>query len=332
MKALVTGGSGFLGFHLVTLLQKHGMEVRSFARKKQHVLPERGVECVSGNVTFEEEVDLAMRDGIDVVFHTAGKAGIGCQFDEYFSTNVLGTENVIKACKKYGVKYLIYTSSPSVVFNGKSFSGGDESLPYGNNYHWHYARTKAMAEKYVLGANGDELRTVAVRPHMIIGPGEPHFMPKIVARAQIGELKVVGDGQNVVDITMVENAAWAHFLAFKAIKEDDTACGKAYFIGQESPIRLWDFINDALEFIGIERVTSSVHLWKAYSLGFFYEKLYSAISFSKDPPMTRALAIALSKNHYFSHEAAKRDLGYEPIVSLAEGKQRMFKSLIDLIL
>ncbi|MDR1457598.1 MAG: NAD-dependent epimerase/dehydratase family protein [Puniceicoccales bacterium] len=331
MKALVTGGSGFLGFHLVSLLQEHGMEVCSLARREQYVLQERGVECLRCDISYEEEVDIAMRGDIDVVFHTAGKAGLGCNFKEYFNTNVVGTENVVNACLKYGIKYLVYTSSPSVVFDGKAFSGENENLPYGNKYHWCYARSKALGEQYVLAANGDALRTVVVRPHMILGPGDPHFMPKIIATANEGKLKIIGDGQNMVDVTLVENAAWAHFLAFKAIEKSDVACGKAYFIGQESPIRLWDFINDALEFIGIKRVTSHIPLWNAYILGYWYEKIYGLSTFRRDPPMTRALAIALSKNHYFSHEAARRDLGYEPIVLLNEGKDKLFKYLIDFL-
>jgi nucleoside-diphosphate-sugar epimerase len=329
VKALVTGGSGFLGFHLVSLLQEHGMEVRSLARREQYVLQERGVECVRCDVSYKDEVDVAMGGGIDVVFHAAGKAGLGCEVDDYFNTNVIGTENVINACKKHGIKYLIYTSSPSVVFNGRAFSGGNESLPYGRNYHWHYARTKAIGEKAILAANGDELRTVVVRPHMIIGPGDPHFMPRILAAAKEKKLKIVGNGQNMVDVTFVENAAWAHLLAFKAIENGGVACGKAYFIGQESPIRLWDFINDAIEFVGMKRITSRISLWKAYIMGYLYEKIYSFGVASKDPPMTRALAIALSKNHYFSHEAAKKDLDYEPIVLLDEGKDRVFKYLVD---
>ena len=266
MKALVTGGGGFLGRYLVQNLRMREMEVTILGRSPQPEIEAQGTKVYRGKIENYETVSDACQ-GQDVVFHVAAKAGIWGSWNCFFQPNVIGTRNVIKACKEWGITRLIYTSTPSVVFNGGSFEGADESLPYGRNWISHYAHTKAIAEAEVLAANRPEgLRTIALRPHLIWGIGDPHLIPRVVDRARAGKLRIIGNGHNRVDITHVENAARAHLLAFDALKKGD-AGGKAYFISQNQPVILWEWINSLLTRLEIRPVQKKVSLNKAYTVG-----------------------------------------------------------------
>ncbi|MDR1435420.1 MAG: NAD-dependent epimerase/dehydratase family protein [Puniceicoccales bacterium] len=317
MKVLVTGGGGFLGCHIVELLQKRGISVRAIGRRKQPVLEARGVEFIRGDISFKDDIDEAVR-GVDVVFHVAGRAKMDMNYSAYYNTHVIGTRNVVNACKQYGVQKLIFTSTPAVVFDGKDLSGADESLPYQPRYHWYYTQTKALAEKYVLDNNSPEFKTVALRPHLLLGEGDPHLMPKILKLVETGKLRIVGEGVNRVDITFVSNAAHAHLLAFDAL-ESGKACGKAYFIGQEKPIVLWEFINAIFEKLGLPAIDRKISFRRAYYWGMLSETFHKFFFRRRPPIMTRALAVALSKDHYFSHDRAREDLGYMPQITIEEG-------------
>jgi nucleoside-diphosphate-sugar epimerase len=317
MKVLVTGGGGFLGCHIVELLLKRGYLVRAVGRRPQPILEARGVEFVRGDISFRDDAEKAVQ-GVDAVFHTAGRASTDMNFQEYYNNHVDGTKNIVRACQKFGVSKLVHTSTPAVVFNGKDLSGGDETLPYQKKYHWYYSTTKAMAEEYVLKNNSDVLKTVAIRPHLILGEGDPHLMPVILRCVQEEKLKIVGKGENLVDITFVTNAAHAHILAFDAL-DTGKACGKAYFIGQERPVKLWEFINVILKHVGFPPVEKHISFRKAYFLGWFMEGFHRVFDQNSMPRMTRALAVALSKDHYFSQERAKNELGYEPQVTIEQG-------------
>ncbi|MDR3317389.1 MAG: NAD-dependent epimerase/dehydratase family protein [Puniceicoccales bacterium] len=325
MKVLVTGGGGFLGCHIVELLQRRGVTVRAMGRRQQPIFESRGVEFMRGDVSFREDVERAVC-GVDSVFHVAGRASLDMNYQAYYNTHVVGTKNIVQACKRYGVQSLVFTSTPAVVFNGGHFSGSDESLPYQPNYHWYYAQTKAIAEKCVLDNNSPELKTVAVRPHLLLGEGDPHLMPRILNYVCNKKLKIIGNGTNQVDITFVSNAAHAHMLAFDAL-QTGKACGKAYFIGQERPVVLWEFINDILKRLKLSPIEEKVSFGKAYRWGSMLEFFYRMFWRSSIPSMTRALAVALSKDHYFSHERAYRDLGYVPQITIENGLDSLVNSL-----
>lgn len=317
MRALVTGGGGFLGSHVVELLLERGYAVRSLGRSPQQALADKGVEVIRGDIVDAAAVDKAVA-GTDAVFHVAAKAGFWGDRDGYEKPNVIGTRNVLTACAKHGVTRLVYTSTPSVVFTGESFAGADESLPYGKNWLCHYPETKAVAEREVLAANGESLRTCAIRPHLIWGVGDPHIVPRIVARAREGKLRIVGDGTNRVDITHVKNAARAHLQAFDAL-ESGTTTGKAYFISQGEPVVLWDWINGLLERLGEPQITRKLPFAKAYKVGGVLEWVYRTFKLKGEPPMTRFLAIQFAHDHWYDISAARRDFGYEPEVSTEQG-------------
>ncbi len=326
MKALVTGGGGFLGRYVVKKLCERGAEVAILGRSPQPAIEAHGVKVYQGEIENFNSVKDACQ-GCDVVFHIAAKAGIWGSWKSFFQPNVIGTRNVVNACKEQGVTRLIYTSTPSVVFNGNSFEGADESLPYGCNWLSHYAHTKAIAEAEMLVANNDGgLRTIALRPHLLWGIGDPHLIPRIVARARGGKLRIIGNGRNRVDITHVDNAAHAHLLAFDAL-ENGNAGGRAYFISQDQPVVLWEWINELLTRLNIRPVEKRISLNKAYVLGMGFEGIYKISGLSSDPPMTRFLAVELAKNHFFNIAAARRDLGYEPAINIETGLNQLVEYL-----
>jgi 2-alkyl-3-oxoalkanoate reductase len=322
MKALVTGGGGFLGGVLVRRLLARGHEVRSYARGAYPELASQGVQVFQGDLADSDKLTTAVT-GCDVVFHVAAKAGIWGPYREYFQTNVVGTENVLVACRKAGVRRLVYTSSPSVVFTGADMAGVNESVPYPPQYHAAYPETKARAEQMVLHANGPELATVALRPHLIWGPGDPHLVPRLLSRARAGALRRVGHRDNLVDSVYVDNAADAHVLAAERLAPDSPLAGRAYFITNGEPLPLWNLINCILRAGGLPPVMRSISPAVAYAAGLVLEGVYAVFRLKGEPRMTRFLARELATAHWFDISAARRDLGYEPAVSIDEGMRRL---------
>lgn len=319
-KALVTGGGGFLGSAIVGLLRQRGVIVRSLARSRYPALDRLGVEQRVGDIADAAAVEQACT-GVDMVFHVAAKAGVWGPAEAYRQTNVHGTRQVIAACRRQGVGRLIYTSSPSVVFNGRDMEGVDESAPYAGQFLTSYPHTKALAEQMVRQAADARLRTVALRPHLIWGPGDNHLVPRIVRRAR--HLVCVGSGTNRVDTVYVDNAARAHLLAADRLAMDDAISGRAYFISQGEPIPLWDMVGAILAAAGLPPVRRRMSHAAARRMGAFLEGVYQLLHLPGEPPMTRFVADELAHAHWFDISAARRDLGYEPLVSTAEGLQRL---------
>lgn len=310
MKVLVTGGGGFLGRYVLKLLLARGDHCVSFQRTFHQDLQKHGVEVVTGSLTSREDVDRAMA-GCDAVIHIAAKAGVWGSRKLYWDVNVTGTKNVLESAKQSGVSAFVHTSTPSVVFNGGSFQGEDESLPYGCNWLCHYAESKAEAEALALSMDGDGFRVCALRPHLIWGIGDPHLVPKVLAMARSGKMQIVGDGGNRVDVTRVENAAKAHVQALDALQAGRCG-GKAYFLSQGEPVYLWEWINSLLTRLDLPRVEKCVSLKSAYRAGWVLEKLWSGLRLRGEPPMTRFVAVELAKDHWFSIERSRRDFGYNP--------------------
>lgn len=323
-KAFITGGNGFVGKAIVEQLLAQNIECKVIGRGRYPQLEKMGVECVQGNICDTALVKNCLRD-VDTVFHVAALAGIWGKWQDFYSTNVLGTRSIIEACKGR-VSSLVYTSTPSVVFNRKSLCGEDESLPYAQNFLCHYAKSKVMAEGELLAANSDELFTTAIRPHLVWGPGDPHLIPRLIESRQQNRLKKIGAGDNLVDISYVDNVAHAHLLVARDHRNQKNSVGKAYFISQGEPVNLWDWLNMVFERLDVEKVTKSVPLSVAYSLGALLEGYYKVSGKIGEPPMTRFVAEQLAKSHYFSIEQARKDIGYEPLVSTAEGLNRLVES------
>lgn len=319
MNILVTGGGGFLGMHLCRALLEQGHRIRVLGRGDYPELKRLGVECFKGDIQNYADCVKALEHQ-EVVFHTASKVAMWGRWQDFYQTNVIGTQNIVEAMKERGVLKLIYTSTPSVVFSNHDHlkAGPDTPYPALEEFQSRYAKSKAMAEQYVLSQHcPGKLLTVAIRPHLIFGPGDKNLIPRLVSKARKGRLRQVGDGKNWVDVIHVKNAVHAHLCAFDRLEHQSVIGGKAYFVGQEKPVLLWEFINRILAHHKVKPVCKSISFKKAYTLGSWAEKMYSFLNiYHSDPPMTRFVAMQLAMSHYFDHAPAKQELGYEPIIGL----------------
>lgn len=328
MKALVTGGGGFLGQAIVRGLLGRGAEVCSFSRSEHAGLQALGVRQIRGDVAEQAAIASAV-EGCDAVFHVAARPGIWGDYEDYHRANVTGTLNVIAACRQHGVPRLIYTSSPSVVFDGRDMQGVDESVRYPAHYEAHYPRTKALAEQAVLAANDAQLATVSLRPHLIWGAGDNHLLPRLVARANAGLLRRIGSRQNLIDTIHVDNAADAHLLAAERLHPGSGIAGKVYFISQDEPVPMWDMVNKLLAAAGVAPVSRAVPVWLAMLLARGFEAVHRLTNNPQEPRLTRFVVRELSTAHWFDISAARRDLGYVPRISIAAGLEQLRVALQD---
>ncbi|MDZ4812805.1 MAG: NAD-dependent epimerase/dehydratase family protein [Pseudomonadota bacterium] len=321
MKVLVTGGGGFLGSHICKQLRFRGHDVVSIARNRYPALDQIGVRQVLGDISAFDPM-LNATKGCDAVIHTAARAGIWGSLADYSTTNIGGTVSVLGACEMNGVRKIVYTSTPSVVHSGADIENGNESLPYAAEFKAHYPATKAAAERLILQANGPNLATVALRPHLIWGPGDNHLLPRLVQRARAGKLRFIGPSKKI-DTVYIDNAVQAHMDALDRLEVGATCAGKAYFISQGQPIALDEMVNKLLKAVGLPAEQRRVSIRMAKTAGFLYEQWYRLTNNRNEPPMTRFLAEQLSSAHWFNIGAARRDLGYQPKVTLAEGMVRV---------
>lgn len=318
MKVLVTGGGGFLGFAIVKQLLVEGHEVLSYTRSRYEALEKLGVSQHQGNLTDYSTLKTALR-GCEAVFHTAGKIGNWGTYASFYETNVRGTENLLKACAELQVPYLIYTSSPSVVYNGSS-EGKDERLPYPPKFDAYYPQTKAIAEQAVLKANCESLHTCSLRPHLIWGPGDFHFLPSLLHRQNKGRLRLPSDEKYRIDTIYIDNAAGAHLQAFEVMRNNpDAVSGKAYFLSQDEPIGIREFFNRLLDTCGRPAVNKTISPRVALFTGWLFQHTFRLFNVQSEPPLTLFVAKHLASSHWYDISAAKRDFGYAPRVSIEEG-------------
>ena len=324
---LVTGGTGFLGSHLVARLRAAGRPVTIVSRQPRPELAAQGITVVVGPLHDPAVCTQACRD-VATVFHVAARVGVWGRPADFQRDNVHATRALLSAAKSAGVSRFIYTSTPSVVYNGLDLAGVDESLPLTDDCPSPYPLTKARAERAVLAASTRGFETVALRPHLIWGIGDPHLVPRVLARARAGRLRIVGPGTNRVDMVHVDNVVDAHLDAECALQSQQrigdpltrrNPAGRAYFITNGEPVVLWDWINGLLAALGEPPVTKQLSLAAAQRIGAVCEGLWRVLPLPGEPPMTRFIAAELAKDHWFSIEAARRDLGYQPRVTMAEG-------------
>lgn len=322
MKILVTGGGGALGLALCRKLRARGHAVRSVSRGEYPVLDGLGVESQRGDLSDRSTADRAVV-GCDAVMHVAGRTGSFGPDSLYRPANLDSTLNLLDACAEAGITRFVYTSTPSVVHGGGDVAGADESEPYPPHYETAYQRTKAAAEQAVLARNGSGMATVALRPHLVWGAGDSNLTQRVVERARAGRLRFVGDGSNKVDGCYLDNAADAHVLAVEALAPDAVCAGKAYFVTNDEPMPTRDLVNGIVTAAGLAPVTATVSPGLARFVGGVLEAGWSLLGRTDEPPMTRFVATQLSTVHWYDIGAIKRDLGYRPAVSSAEGFQRL---------
>jgi 2-alkyl-3-oxoalkanoate reductase len=324
MNILVTGGGGFLGQALCRGLVERGHAVTSFNRGLYPQLDVLGVRQLQGDLADRDAVTAAAC-GCDAIFHNAAKAGAWGSYDSYHRANVIGTDNVIAACRTHGIGKLVYTSTPSVTHRATHpVEGGTAAnVPYGERFKAHYATTKTIAEKAVLAADDATLATIALRPRLIWGPGDAQLLPRLAQRAHAGRLRLVGNGDNLIDTTYIDNAAQAHFDAFEHLAPGAACAGRAYFISNGEPKPARAMVNALLAAAGAPPVTKALPFPMAYAIGAACEAAWTLLPLRGEPPLTRFLAEQLGTTHWYDMTPATRDFGYVPQVSIDEGLARL---------
>ncbi|HVF33760.1 MAG TPA: NAD-dependent epimerase/dehydratase family protein [Candidatus Saccharimonadia bacterium] len=322
MNVLVTGGTGFLGLALCRALRARGDTVASIARTRSPELDTLGVEQFEGDVADLDAVLRASR-GRDAIVHTAAKAGAWGRLEDYYSANVRGTDNVLAACEMIGVTRLVHTSTPSVVHAGGDLEGVDETTPYATHFLAHYPATKKIAEQRVLAASSPTLATVALRPHLIWGPGDNHLLPRLAERARSGRLRFIGEPGKRIDVTYIDNAVQAHLDALDRLSPGAACSGRAYFISDGEPVSTEGIVNSLLRAVGVAPESRRLPRRFAYAVGLVLERVYALLGIEAEPPLTRFVVEQLSTSHWFDLAAARRDLGYVPRVTTNEGLARL---------
>ncbi|MCB9680753.1 MAG: NAD-dependent epimerase/dehydratase family protein [Alphaproteobacteria bacterium] len=323
MKALVTGGGGYLGKAIVRQLLDRGDAVVVVGRSAYPEVTAWGATCVPVDLSTDDPALVRACEGVDVVFHVAALPPYAAKPDVFVATNVGGTERVVAACRAAGVPRLVFTSTPSATFDGTDAEGVTEAdCPYPDRYETPYAETKARAEQHVLAAHGADLLTTALRPHLIYGPEEPHMLPRLIQRNRAGRLRIIGDGTNRVGLTYIDNAAAAHLQAADALAPGSAHGGKAYFVTDPEPVVLWDWIHALFVGVGEPPLRRHVSLGAARAAGTVFEGIWSLFGLSGVPPMTRFVASQLATSHWYDLSGGRADFGLHAPVSGDDGLAR----------
>ncbi len=321
MRALVTGGGGFLGSAIVQKLRARGDDVVVVARGDYPELARLGVKLVRTDITDRVALTEAAT-GCDVAFHTAAKAGVWGSYESYYRPNVVGTEMVVAACLAARVPKLVFTGSPSVVFDGKDQANGTSALPYAEPPSSPYSATKAASERLVLKANSRQLATVSLRPHLIYGPGDPHLVPRVIDRASTGRLALAAGGPIGVGLPSIDNAAAAHVQAGSQRSFDAPGAGRAYFLNDPEPVVFGEWLTRLVARLGLPPIQRRLSISAAVAIGGVLEFAWTAFRLSGEPPLTRSVARNLGISHWYSIDEAVRDFGYAPPVTAEDGFER----------
>ncbi|MDR2350627.1 MAG: NAD-dependent epimerase/dehydratase family protein [Deltaproteobacteria bacterium] len=327
MLVLVTGGSGFLGSRIAEKLLEDNREVRVLTRRPVPNLEKSGAEVFFGDLR-DPDVSKKATGGVGAVIHAAAKAGVWGPEKEYLEANLEGTRRLLAASEENGVSRFVLTSTASVVFDGKDLNGVDESAPYAFDSVSNYARSKALAEELVLSRNGETFKTLALRPHIVWGPGDPHFAPRVAALRKSGRLKLIKGGPYMFDGIFVDNAADCHVHALKKLEEGAPVSGEAFFLTQGEPMDSRDFLNKMLDSMGLPPLKPTISVAQAKIVSRVLEFLWKLFRVENEPPLTLFAVQNLTCSHYFDLTKTRELLGYSPGISVDEGFALMKKHFL----
>ena len=315
---LVTGASGFLGRATAAAVRDAGYAVRTFQRRASGV---DGVTDVRGSTTDAEAVRRAVA-GVDAVVHLAAKVSLAGDPADFARVNVDGTRLLLDAARAAGAGRFVFVSSPSVAHTGSSLVGVGAGPAEPDAARGDYARTKAAAELLALGADAPGFAVVAVRPHLVWGPGDTQLVGRIVDRARSGRLPLLDSGAALIDTLYVDNAASAMVAAFEHAA-DDRVHGSAYVVTNGEPRPVGELLGGICRASGVPAPRVHVPAALARAAGSLVEAVWRVRPGEDEPPMTRFLAEQLSTAHWFDQRRARRDLRWEPTVSIDEGLARL---------
>lgn len=322
MKILVTGATGFLGGALARRLHGMGWSVTALGRNpaKLKQLEDDGIRAVRADISKRDEVTASFSD-FELVFHCAALPSPWGSYEKFYQANVIGTRNIVQACLANKVKRLIHVSTPSIYFDYTSRTGVKENDPLPEPIS-HYARTKLLAEEEIDKGFARGLAVVSIRPRAIFGEGDTVIFPRLLARLKTGRLPILGDGENVVDLTYIQNVVDALLLCAEA---PGNVLGKKYNISNGEPVKIWSLIGHICDELGFPRPRRKVSQQAAHLIGGAFEFLYSLIPYGPEPPLTRMSVSMMANSTTLDISAARNELGYQPKVSVEEGVSRFLK-------
>ena len=325
MKVLVTGAGSLLARRTAEALLARGDEVVCMQRHRAAI----DVQQVLGDVRDVERVTFAAA-GCDAIIHAAAKVGVVGRWEEYRGINVDGTANIINAAVTHGIARVVHVSTPSVAHVGDAIvGGGADPATTGRRGAW-YPESKAIAEQLALGAASADLGVVAIRPHLVWGPGDTQLVGRIVERARAGRLALVGGGAALIDTTYIDGAADALLAALDAVHPSERCSGRAYVVANGEPRPIRELVLGICAAAGVEVTPREVPRSVATFAGSLVESVWRLRRTQTEPPLTRFLAEQLGTAHWFDPRPVRDDLGWTPRVSIDEGLRRLaafFQSL-----
>ncbi len=316
MRVLVTGASGFLGSAVAGALVAAGHEVRTLQRRPSGVA---GADDILGSVTDPDVTARAVAD-VEGVIHLAAKVSLAGDPREFETVNVGGSRTLLDAAEAAGVSRFVFVSSPSVAHAGVALAGVGAEPASPEHARGDYARTKAAAEVLALGRDTAEMAVIAVRPHLVWGPGDPQLVARIVARARAGRLPLLSGGTALVDSTYIDNAA-SGIVA--ALDRAEVAHGRAFVLTNGEPRAVGDLLAGICLASGVRPPRWSVPAGLAKAAGSIVERVWAIRPGEDEPPMTRFLAEQLSTAHWFDQRETREALAWRPTVSIDEGLRRL---------
>ena len=321
MKVLVTGTGSLLLGGIASELVRRGDDVVCLQRRPSAFIGHQNAHEVLADICDADAV-VSAAQGCDAIIHGAARVGVVGSQKEFYDANVTGTGNILQAAEQHNISRLVFVSTPSVAHTGDSLIGppaGEAKIGRSRSY---YAESKAIAERTVLNARNEHLAVVAVRPHLVWGPGDTQLVGRIVDRAASGRLAVIGTGNALVDSIYIDNAISAHIAALDALHIGSACDGKAYVVSNGEPRTVNELMRSMCESAGVPFEPRHVSLAMGIRLGSLIERLWPLMR-SSEPPLTRFVAEQLGTAHWFDQRAVQEDLGWTPQVSLDEGFRRL---------
>lgn len=322
MKVLVTGATGFLGGALTRHLHGIGWDVTALGRNAERLnqLEGKGVRVQSLDLKQKDELINIFKNQ-EIVFHCAAFPSPWGNFEKFYQANVIGTRNVVNACMVNNVKRLVYVSTPSIYFDYNSRMNVKENdilpEPISN-----YAATKLLAEEEIDKGFANGLAVITIRPRAIFGPGDTVIFPRLIPRLQSGRLPILGDGENVVDLTYIENVVDALLLCAES---PANTFGKKYNISNGEPVKIWKLVGRICDELNLPHPKRKISFQTAKTVATILERIYTLIPTQPEPPLTRVSVSMMANNTTLDISAAKNELGYQPRVSVDEGFQLFMK-------
>jgi nucleoside-diphosphate-sugar epimerase len=322
MKTLITGATGFLGGALTRRLHGMGWQVTALGRSASALkeLEAQGVKTIQADLTDAQAILRACKDR-ELVFHAGALSSPWGKAGDFYNANVLGTENIIRACKENNVKRLVHVSTPSIYFRYEPRLNvrEDAELPRPVN---EYSRTKQMAEGKIDEAFAEGLPVITLRPRGIFGPRDTSILPRLIQRLESGRMRMIGDGNNITDLTYVENVVDALLLCAEA---PGHTLGKKYNITNGGPIQLWPMIERVCKELNLKFPARKIPYKVAHNFAAVLEAVYRALPGGSEPPLTRYSVFVISQNATLDISAAHRELNYYPRISIEEGFQEFIR-------